>query len=546
MGVDNTKRFSSPQTPPTQSTPEQVTSRSTRLLPVWAFSLPLSLTLILLGFGLFESVSRHPGLLWSFTGAGIALLVWIAVLLGSSLSTGRVLAIEFVLRKQHYVQACAQAAVLLYWAWYWPQLYESTHLIAAQLVFAYAFDMLLSWSLRDTYTAGFGPFPVVLSINLFLLFKEDWFYLQLMMVALGFAAKDLISWNKEGRRAHVFNPSSFPLAIFSLALILTDMTDVTWGREIAITQFYPPQMYLILFLVSLPGQYFFGVTTMTMTAAVTTYVFGLLYFAVTGTYYFFDSYIPIAVFLGMHLLFTDPSTAPRTELGRIIFGVGYGLSTVLLYKVLAEVGVPTFYDKLLPVPILNLSVRAIDRTARSTVLRRLDPAALCPFLTPRRRKLVYVSVWVAVFAVMSGAQGVGDSHPGQWVPFWQQACNDDRPYACSYLAEMQSKFCNAGSGWACNEFGVLQTELYIDGPGPRESLKAGCQLGFVHACVNGRRLNSGVNLLVRAPPTLEDYPIVLRGSKAPITDLTPADLHTRACDQGWPHECGRTGAGPDP
>ena len=104
--------------------------------------------------------------------------------------------------------------------------------------------------------------------------------------------------------------------MFSLALLATGTTGITWGQDIAITQFYPPHMYLFLFLVALPGQLLFGVTTMTMSAVVTTYVFGLVYFGLTGTYYFFDSYIPIAVFLGMHLLFTDPSTAPRTELGR--------------------------------------------------------------------------------------------------------------------------------------------------------------------------------------------------------------------------------------
>ena len=31
--------------------------------------------------------------------------------------------------------------------------------------------------------------------------------------------------------------------------------------------------------------------------------------------------IPIAVFLAMHLLITDPSTSPRTELGRIFYGI---------------------------------------------------------------------------------------------------------------------------------------------------------------------------------------------------------------------------------
>src|SRR5256885_16065051 len=104
---------------------------------------------------------------------------------------------------------------------------------------------------------------------------------------------------------------------------MTGMSDAPFGREIAFTQFYPPHMYLFLFLIGLPGQFFFGVTTMTMSAAVSTYLFGLAYFAATGTYYFFDSYIPIAVFLGMHLLFTDPSPSPRTEPGREMFGVVY-------------------------------------------------------------------------------------------------------------------------------------------------------------------------------------------------------------------------------
>ena len=198
---------------------------------------------------------------------------------------------------------------------------------------------------------------------------------------------------------------------------------------------------------------------MTMAAVVTTYLFGLAYFAVTGIYFFYDSYIPIAVFLGMHLLFTDPSTSPRTELGRIAFGALYGLSTVVLYGVLGRVGAPTFYDKLLQVPLLNLSVIVIDRAARSAVLRRFDPAALGRSLAPRRRHLAYMGVWAVVFPGMSAAGGVGDRHPGQWVPFWQQACEEARPHACGFLAAKQSGLCNMGSGWACNEAGVLLAGL---------------------------------------------------------------------------------------
>src|SRR5262249_33860305 len=159
----------------------------------------------------------------------------------------RRLAIEFVAKKQHYLQACAQGSVLLYWGWYWPQVYASAHLILAQVIFAYAFDMLLAWSRRDKYVLGFAPFPIVFSINLFLWFKPEWFYLQFLMVALGLAAKELIRWERDGRRVHIFNPSSFPLAVFSLALLATGRSDLTWGQDIASTQFYPPHMYLMLF-----------------------------------------------------------------------------------------------------------------------------------------------------------------------------------------------------------------------------------------------------------------------------------------------------------
>ena len=216
-----------------------------------------------------------------------------------------------------------------------------------------AFDMLLTWSRRDRYTLGFGPFPIILSINLFMWFRPDWFYLQFVMVAVGFAVKELVRWNKEGRRVHIFNPSSFPLGLFSLVLILTGTTHLTWGLEIAITQIYPPHIYLVIFLVSLPAQLLFGVASMTLSAVATTYIFILVHTAVTGTQFLMPS-LPIAVFLGMHLLFNDPSTSPRMELGRIVFGMLYGLGVVALFGLLESAGISTHYDKLLAVPVLNL------------------------------------------------------------------------------------------------------------------------------------------------------------------------------------------------
>ncbi len=515
------------------------------LSPLRGFRLVGCFVLGLAAFGFLDDVRQNPGFQWSFLGAAILLFAWSVAVFALARHTGRTLTLNVILRKQHYVQASAQVVFLLYWGWYWRPVYDSAFLIVAQLVFAYAFDMLLCWSRRDTYALGFGPFPVILSVNLFLWFVDDWFFLQFALIALGFTAKELIQWNKQGRQVHIFNPSSFPLAVFSLALILTGSSDLTWGQDIAITQFFPPYVYLVLFLVALPGQYLFGVASMTMSAVMATYAFGLLYFAATGVYFFYDSYIPVAVFLGMHLLFTDPSTAPRSEVGRIMFGALYGLSTVALYALLGYAGVPTFYDKLLLVPVLNLSVQLLDRLTLARWLHQFERVVFRRSRSQRQRNLAYIVAWAAVFSVMGAVQGVGDRHPGQWVPFWQEACSQGRTYACSYLADMEERYCRSGSGWACNEAGILHVALARSGKDSRRldpadaagTLRRGCDLGFGPACQNVERLTSGFNSFEHGQPTLQDYPIILRGTKGPITDRSPAALYARACNQGWDNTC---------
>ena len=513
-----------------------------------ALFLPLAFTLGLTGLTPFPSIHQNPRVLWAFLGAALALAGWNALLLAASRRAGRALSIEVVVRKQHYVQAMAQGSVLVYWGLYWPPVYAFAPFILAQLIFAYAFDMLLSFSRRDTYTLGFAPFPVIFSINLFLWFKPDWFFLQFGMVAVGLAAKEFIRWNKDGRRVHIFNPSSFPLAVFSLILLATGTSGITWGQNIATTQFYPPHMYLALFLIGLPGQFFFGVTSMTMSAVIATFAVTRLYFAATGIYFFYDSYIPISVFLGMHLLFNDPSTSPRTELGRIIHGALYGVSTVVLYHLLGSAGMPTFYDKLLQVPVLNLLVQAIDRIVRSRFLGRLDPGNLGRWLVPRQRNLAYISIWAAVFVAMSATQAVGDSHPGQWLPFWRQACQDGREYACPYLADLEWNDCQKGSGWACNDAGLMDIALARSGEDRRrlnpaqaaDPFRRGCELGAVAACDNLRALAGGSDSFHAAAPALADYPVILEGSKGAIRTRDPAELYALACREGWPNTCNQS------
>ncbi len=108
----------------TTSAPSPSTETALSLPPQRALALPLVFALGLASFCLLESIRQNPRVLWSFLGAAGALMVWNVLLLNVALSRGRTFTLEIVLRKQHYVQACAQGAVLLYWGWYWRQVYD--------------------------------------------------------------------------------------------------------------------------------------------------------------------------------------------------------------------------------------------------------------------------------------------------------------------------------------------------------------------------------------------------------------------------------------
>jgi hypothetical protein len=500
---------------------------------VQGFTAPLVFTTGLLALTLLPRLRQNEALTWSFWGAAAMLLVWQAVLALRSPGAGVIRA--GAPRAQHYVQSLCQFAVYLYWGWYWPPVYDFVPLLVGQLLFAYAFDMLLAWSRGEEYVLGFGPFPIVFSTNLFLWFKDDWFAFQFVLIALGFVGKAFVRWNREGRRVHIFNPSAFTLAVFSLVLLATDTTHLTWGQEIATTFSLGPRIYTVLFIVGLVVMYFFAITPVTAAAAATLFGASAVYLAVTGVPYFVDSEIPTAVFLGLHLLVTDPSTSPRTPLGRAIFGVGYGLGVFGLYSLLGALGLPTFYDKLLCVPLLNLAVPAIDRAVRAygptPAMHRLGLDGPLG-----RLNVAHMAVWVVFFGAMTAAGATDGMHRGDALPFWEQACVEGRPRACERLLSIETSYCNDNAGWACNEVGRHQVEGRLV---PQDLERAmlyfsrGCEARFQAACVN--LLDPEAPL--RANPRPLDLRLLVREGGPNLVDMPEADLYSRACRHGWSFAC---------
>ena len=518
------------------STGEGFTAHTARLSGHRVFLVPTALTIILVLLSLVHRIRDHTILSQSLWGAALALAVWQVVLFFRGRDASPVRTLRRELRSQHYVQAMVQLAVFGYWGWYWRPVYDLAWLLAAQLVFAYAFDMLLAWSRRDHYVIGFGPLPIIFSTNLFLWFRDDWFYLQFLMIAVGFLGKEFIRWQREGRQVHIFNPSAFSLGVFSLVLILTGTTHLTWGQDIATTLSLAPHIYLFLFLAGLVVMYFFSITLVAGSAAVVLFGTSAAYSAVTGIPYFLDSEIPTAVFLGLHLLVTDPSTSPRTPAGKLVFGMLYGLGVFGLYTILGLIGAPTFYDKLLCVPLLNLSVRAIDRIVRHVRPDNSDAHVFGWAWTKARANLVYMGLWIAFFGLMTGIGSTDGMQRGDTLPFWQQACADDRRQACERLLQIESSYCGDNSGWACNELGRHHMAGKITPANPDLALgyfSRACELRFKAGCVNllWPDYPNGAN------PRVLDLRLLLREGGRNLMEMSEPDLYARACAHGWAFAC---------
>ncbi len=463
-------------------------TRGPGALPWWqkfpAFSFALSA--LFFAFVLVPPIRGSDSLVRTFVGVGAGLVAWQVGLWLSGKRRAIGYRVEFVAPlKSHYIQAIVQFSIYAYWGWYWRNVYEAAPLILAQLVYLYTFDALLAWTRGRTWRLGCGLFPIVLSTNLFMWFKDDWFAFQFAIVSACVLGKEFIRWNRNGKNTHIFNPSAFGLGLCSIVLIATGTTRLTWGIEVATTLARPPHIYLEIFLLGLVVQYFFSVTLMTLSAVAVLCGLNLIYTGSTGLFHFVDTNIPIAIFLGLHLLVTDPATSPRSNVGRIVFGGLYGAANYVLFGVLGNYGVPDFYDKLIPVPFLNLLVPWIDRFAEFGVVGRFTHWQAK--FDPRRLNLAHMALWITLFATMLSTNFVEGPHPGNSIAFWKRAYDEGKPGAGESLIKLVGSLADSGDAGACNELGRIYVEgkMVAANPGSAAHYFArACELGDANGCEN--------------------------------------------------------------
>ncbi len=496
---------------------------------------PLTLAFLLIlafaSLSLLPQVSGNRYLAESFWGASVVLLVFLLILGRQVAHAVRTLEYEFAPRKVHYVQLVMQSCVYAYWGWYWPEVYRHVPLILAQIVFVYALDMLVCWSQRDKCILGFGPFPIVLSTNLFLWFRDDWFFLQFAMVAVGVLGKEFIRWKRDGKLTHIFNPSAFALFLFSIGLLVTRSTSITWGEQISTTFHRPPNIYFEIFVLGLVVQALFSVTLVTLSAAASLCALNLAYTGETGVYHFIDTNIPPAVFLGLHLLATDPATSPRKTFGKVVFGGAYGAGVFAVYGFLGWIGAPQFYDKLLCVPALNLTVRALDRASDSLTAwlstRKFSPLKWTADWSPQQANFAWMAVWIGLFGLMT----------------W---------HACYTLAHTLDAACQDNSGRGCFSLGMLLNdgkELPRNPYSAARSFGRACELGLSYGCLSLARLVGTDGPTVLSVPCehgdsqscMDLGMLYLRGQGVARDKVNALEFFRKSCATGSPRGCGLVG-----
>ena len=488
-------------------------------------AVPLVGALLIAGLGYSLEPARVALLAPQLLAVAGVLVVWT---LGLA-ARGAVPVVRLILRRPHWVQALLHSSVYTHWALYWPEVGAHVPLIAAQVAFAYAFDGLLTFSRRRTWHLGFGHIPIIGSTNLFLWFHDDAYWLQFVMVAAIFLTKHFVRWKpapvvpgapglgEPGEIpgwGHIFNPSAIGVSLAAVGLLAFGGNDLTWGGEISANLNMPPLMYHHLFLCGIVVQSLFGVALMTLSAAATLVVGSLVWFWATGTWFFVDTTIPIAVFLGFTLLMTDPVTSPRRPLGRVLHGTLYGVLVMVWYAVLGGMDGLGYYDKILPVPFLNLLAPSVDRW-----VGHLEGRLSMLLLSVRAARVGQVVGWAGFYGAMLATGAIGPLHPGLDPAFWAAACEAGKTginEPCHVLRSLHERRCAHGAADACVSLGLTLADGHHVAPDPARALEF-----FAKACLLGD------------PAGCADAGFLYEQGRGVARDAALAlRLYTQACDGG--------------
>ncbi len=348
--------------------------------------------------GLWDLSDRVAAWPAGFAVAAALLGGWAALLVLAIPLRPRDYRVVVLLKPTHFIPAAVQLVLFVYWALYWAEVREHLAYVAAQLAFAYAFDLLLGLTLRRRWLLSFGPMPVVLSANLFVWYPEGHTWLALVLIALALGSKALLRWGEGSSRAgrHIFNPSAFGIACLGLGWLVAP--ELLPYFDIAHPLNAPPNMLELIFLLALIPQARVPIVLVSLGALSTMVV------ATAPGPPIRPGPMWAPVFLVLVLLATDPATIPRTGPGRLLTGVLVGLVIVVLSTTFEALGRSDFYAKVMAIPVANLLVVPCERFGDRLLSRWAD------LLSPDHNRR-HMAAWVGLVLLLAL---VGDRKEGSF------------------------------------------------------------------------------------------------------------------------------------
>jgi hypothetical protein len=224
-----------------------------------------------------------------------------------------------------------------------------------------------------------------------------------------------------------------------------------------------------------------------------------------------------------------------------------------MYRLLVLLNAPEFYDKLLCVPLLNVTVIWLDAVSER-VTERFRSLVHVRVLQPRQANWAWMSVWVALFAVLTstGFLSKGKDHPGGDPEYWHRACLQGKPGACSIWTRTLNADCEGDSSSSCLKLGeVLQQGQVVprDLAGAGISLGRACDLNSAEACAKLADFASagGDRTLMQSCKSDNGAACFILGTLYSAGKGVPQDAHQafelfeKSCDTGWGRGCGRLG-----
>jgi hypothetical protein len=296
-------------------------------------------------------------------------------------------AIEY--KHTHLIQTLAQGSIYLYVGHFWPGIGPWLPKLLAQLVFANLFYFAFTLARENQIRIGLSMFPIVLSINLFLWFQPRFFWLHFVLIAVAIAAKQFWVRENRGKISHIFNPSALVMAGAALIVIVFDLDFMVKSSDLIYAYTGVPHLLPWIFAVGCISQWVGGVALVALGAFVALIAGEAMADFLIGSA-FQGHWVHPSVFIGVTLLVTDPATTPKGKLAQFAYGCVYGLLIVPIAYLLSSTGNKSFYDKLLPVPILNYFMPQFERLKLSWE----------PQLTRVAVAAVYLAAFLAAYPVL--------------------------------------------------------------------------------------------------------------------------------------------------